>query len=356
MGVIRILLAVSVLFEHIGGITTKLIDGQTAVLAFFIISGFYMNLILSEQYHSRKAFLINRALKLYPSYWFMLLLSAFFAYKANAPHILLHPGFTDEMSGGALLWYRITNFIIFGQDITSELSPRVFHNAYNHPVSPAWTLASELVFYVVIAMIPVKRTSRIGWIIGIILVSLWVRSNVWETNRYPISTIVFFMSGALSYYLYEYIKTQNLRRMHGIFSLGILSCCILMQLFKAYYPRFGINSPLQTFTFFTMICLLTPFIFNFTRHSKFDRFLGDLSYPIYIAHMVAIIYAINSPFLGLANGSTSIVLFTLFLAMLLHFLVEKPIERLRNKIKKNKLVMPLSATFTQENSLFLHER
>lgn len=51
MGLIRILLAISVIIAHTESILGfNMVGGTLAVQAFFIISGFYMALILSEKY------------------------------------------------------------------------------------------------------------------------------------------------------------------------------------------------------------------------------------------------------------------------------------------------------------------
>ena len=50
MGVLRCLLALSVLLAHDVDGWFKLIDGAVAVQCFFLISGFYMALVLNERY------------------------------------------------------------------------------------------------------------------------------------------------------------------------------------------------------------------------------------------------------------------------------------------------------------------
>jgi peptidoglycan/LPS O-acetylase OafA/YrhL len=46
---------------------------------FFMISGLYMALILSDKYRrSLKTFYVNRALRIFPTYWLVLLLCALF--------------------------------------------------------------------------------------------------------------------------------------------------------------------------------------------------------------------------------------------------------------------------------------
>ena len=78
MGAIRLLLALSVVAVHGGAIFGfSMVGGQIAVQSFYIISGFYMSLILNEKYigvnNSYRLFLTNRLIRLYPIYWSVLL-------------------------------------------------------------------------------------------------------------------------------------------------------------------------------------------------------------------------------------------------------------------------------------------
>ncbi|MCX6311853.1 MAG: acyltransferase, partial [Bacteroidetes bacterium] len=74
MGSIRTLLALSVVVFHSYFIFgERLIGGLVAVQAFYLISGFYMAMILNEKYKagkgSYKLFITNRFLRIYPAYW-----------------------------------------------------------------------------------------------------------------------------------------------------------------------------------------------------------------------------------------------------------------------------------------------
>ena len=81
MGSLRLLLAISVLIAHSGPISGfSLIGGIEAVEIFFIISGFYMALILNTKYvgvNSYYLFITNRFLRIFPTYWLVLLLTTF---------------------------------------------------------------------------------------------------------------------------------------------------------------------------------------------------------------------------------------------------------------------------------------
>ena len=80
MGILRYLLAITVVIAHskaLLGLT--FVGSEIAVQAFYIISGFYMTLVLNEKYtgvnSSYFLFIKNRFLRLYPFYWLVLFLT-----------------------------------------------------------------------------------------------------------------------------------------------------------------------------------------------------------------------------------------------------------------------------------------
>ncbi len=72
MGIVRTLLASAVVLVHSGSFFLYNITGggQVAVQMFYIVSGFYMALVLTEKYAEAPVdFYVNRALRLFPTYW-----------------------------------------------------------------------------------------------------------------------------------------------------------------------------------------------------------------------------------------------------------------------------------------------
>jgi peptidoglycan/LPS O-acetylase OafA/YrhL len=58
---------------------------------------------------------------------------------------------------------------------------------------------------------------------------------------------------------------------------------------------------LLTLFFLMLLCFqYHPFVFEFTKNNKIDRFFGDLSYPIYILHLF--FYFLFPPFKGLTSA------------------------------------------------------
>jgi peptidoglycan/LPS O-acetylase OafA/YrhL len=83
MGLFRMIFAISVMINHsypLFGYT--LLGADIAVRSFFIVSGFYMGLILNEKYIKKRAsywlFLSNRLLRIYPLYLVTLLIISLF--------------------------------------------------------------------------------------------------------------------------------------------------------------------------------------------------------------------------------------------------------------------------------------
>ena len=84
MGVVRVLLALAVLLSHLPPASYKILSGALAVQAFFVVSGFYMALVLDGKYRDTWLFYSNRILRLAPTYAFMCGLGAFTLFALNA--------------------------------------------------------------------------------------------------------------------------------------------------------------------------------------------------------------------------------------------------------------------------------
>ena len=134
MGLLRLLLAAAVVAEHstpICGLTFT--GGHLAVRLFFIISGFYMALILTTKYtadHPKRFwfFISNRFLRIYPCYYVVLLLSL--AFYAAATFYLHHPA--DRLVLWQTAWRHgqiwglffvsLCQFTVIGMDAVCVLS------------------------------------------------------------------------------------------------------------------------------------------------------------------------------------------------------------------------------------------
>lgn len=202
MGAVRLFLALSVLVYHRVGQKSFLpsidiwpLPGNSAVEAFFLVSGFFMSLVLTTRYADLplRAFYASRALRLYPSY---LLALAFAIALAPLVRFGMHKvsyGFPYMLgdignwtSGEIVLWF-FTNLGMLGKEIwffnggtwTDFVTPgheAVLSRLNTYQIiSPAWSLSVELQFYLCAPFLARLRT-RTLLVVG--LASLVARIGV----------------------------------------------------------------------------------------------------------------------------------------------------------------------------------
>lgn len=321
MGILRFLLALAVLIQHGGPLFgLRLTGGPLAVQAFFIISGFYMTLILDGKYARLRSpyfvFIGNRLLRLFPAYLVIAALTVicFFAVRAvSGVEIATRFGgavewlkYSGGMSVGSMTALAATNGLMLGQDwllfaaydpATGALAlvPRSLFapvSAYRFQLVPqAWTLGIELTFYF-LAPFLVKRR---WWIVTLILAaSLGLRAytyfalgltyDPWTYRFFP-HELALFLAGCLGCKAYEtwIARARWNVRGAGFAALGLMLAATLCYRALAF--------PNKHTTYLVLAALCIPPIFALTRNWRWDRNLGELSYPIYISHVLVLPYA-----------------------------------------------------------------
>jgi len=297
MGILRFLLAITVVISHSNSIFGfRLVGAVVAVQTFYLISGFYISLILNEKYQSYSLFITNRFLRLYPIYWIILLLTLFFSlasfYLQNNP-MMLDSWFkySKNMDLVSIAYLIITNIIIFGQDFAYFLGVNVFNGqlfltskyyAFD-PQLPsfillpqAWTIAIEFLFYL-IAPFLVKKNYKL--IVAFVLFSFATRilmykigfsSDPWLYRFFPFEAGFFFL-GILAYKVYCRVRKLNIPKvvLHTVFILAVL-----LTLFFQYIPEVVKCVNLTQYFYYLIIFIILPFLFIFFKTNKLDRYIG----------------------------------------------------------------------------------
>jgi len=365
MGLLRFILALSVFFVHTVSLYgLKLVGSSVAVQSFFVISGFYMSLILNEKYRgpgSYYLFISNRFLRILPAYWVVLALAALIIYSLR-PFSSEDPwvSYSFEMFFGLLdikaqASILFSNIFLLGQDILNlfRIDPRTgFFAMTLDPlkasstgfppvqtfffVPPAWSLGTELLFYL-LAPFVVRRKRRV--IFALISASLLLRvvmfyggyrNTSWQFQFFP-TEIALFLAGALSYRLY--------RSGAAFFSsrYGLYATAVLVVATFAYYYVPGVEvqgAQMKKWGYYLLLIFLMPAAFSYTGSFKADRYLGDLSYPVYVVHYVVIWFWVlmRERLFGMADDAVlhlGLLVLTLLLSVALFHLVIKPMERFR---------------------------
>lgn len=357
MGIIRFLLAISVVLVHIGDEPSlEMVGGKLAVELFYIFSGFYMALILTEKYvglKMYKVFITNRMLKLYPIYWSVsLLVIAFSLYMAYDTDwkvwglLQYYRVFHSQMSIFTLLFLCISNIIVFFQDWIMFLgvnlvSGNMFFSSNfldTYPrlhffllVPQAWTIGLELTFYLIV---PFFARKHIGWLILIGVASVACKtmlalagynSDPW-TYRFFFSELHLFILGMIAYRVYNMIRNRNFSKkvLQLIFSFDIL-LILFCGVVRSYLGVFT-----DTFYLIVFACSI-PFLFYLCKRWTFDSKIGELSYPIYISHGFVILVLNYISNLQSVYQLYIVVVITILFSILLNYLILYPIDRYRQR-------------------------
>lgn len=347
MGVLRLLFALSVVMFHIYPLWQFPGFSSTAVHSFFIISGFYMSLILNEKYINKngsyRLFITNRFLRIFPLYWIILLLTFTFSFykflmvPGNESYIHLVINFLSQSTQSAfdLIMIILRNISLI---VTTDY---FFHN-FKDPgyllIPPAWSLQIELLFYL---MAPVLVKLRVP-VLVILTVLFSIATFGFQEKISPndtslflifVTKFVFFLFGMLSYQLYVVLKKKN--STHSISRTIAFTLPLFILIFGSTSGIIVLNFSLQKiilFFYFLILAVSIAYVFHYSKNIPFDRALGELSYPVYLSHPLIFKLVNTSP---LASHNHYIVTFScIFLTILLSFIlirtVENPIDKLRH--------------------------
>lgn len=365
MGLYRAILALSVLLAHAGGIYGYfIIDGVVAVKCFLIMSGFYMALILNEKYTSKKStlflFYTNRIYRIMPLYIFFLLISILVPFIClKFDKFPLQTAILDRFSDyyhvldpTTFIYIIFSNIFVVGREIGAFLGINLYDGTMYFTSSvmeiggpcvnsfmfipQAWTLSVEFYFYLLAPFI-IKLKSR--YIALLILLSFFIRfvlyysgynNLIWSTTFFP-SEIGLFLLGYISYRIFIFLNNNNLliNKASIVFSTIIFGLTIFYPLLprNALVPYFFKNNEIIIYLIFT---IGLPFLFHQSKFSRIDRFLGELSYPIFLSHLFII------PFFGpLFQGGKSaidiilIICITIALSSLSVIFIQKHVDHYR---------------------------
>ncbi len=365
MGSLRLILALLVVYFHAQAFTVysqggapfatflPVPDGRSAVQMFYLISGFYMALVLNTKYRTADAnwtFYTNRFLRLWPAAVIVNLLVVLsflaigevrlFGLTEGIGAFLARLGALD---GGALVFLAFTNLFVVGQDLLWFLGfapggvgfapfGSAGHNgsalSLNHPL---FTVAIEAVYY---ALSPFVL--RRGWraaagfvALGALyhaLVFVTGASNLIWGYHFVASAAYFYFMGACAYHLYRWLEQAPVRRRLTARPALAWSFAVggLLLLLPIYWLM-----PRNTLFMAPVLALVVPVLFTLTRQRRADRMVGELSFGVYLAHYPILLL------LGPLVGPLGLWLWTsalsLAAALLLYWLVEQPIDRWRQR-------------------------
>jgi len=358
LGTFRLSLAIMVFSSHVTYKAAHLFyyfSGIHAVVMFFITSGFLIGLAIERNYIGRTGeFILNRFLRIYPSFWVVLGLTVL--------TIALHGGTTVKGADIAAVSVRD-----WGPMEALRALPIVtgYPATIWQPMKVAWSLQVELSFYIAVALLYWALNAHYGRNAtaqrgrGVLLgcyVALGIyvacASTIDLRFENPIAYIPDFVVGLA-------ISRSVLNRDSAWVTWPLIGAAVFLSLlgfshivvtggphlrlfapFSSFASRLSLDDGFNVQTLATLIgvfiaCLL---IKPGLRARRIDGFLGDLTHPLYLCHF-AVLATMNQDFPSIPDERRIWMSFAaaLLCAVLLCLFVDRPLMRLRAYIRKSAL-------------------
>ena len=326
-GILRFILSIIVLASHTCG---PLWIGNYAVFIFFSLSGYLITHVLKEFYlnYSVKGiicFYKNRVLRIFPLYWLSLLITVIiFSIIPDTNSSIVYPS-------GTYNW--IQNIFLFNLSYDSyRLNP------------PAWSLNIEIIFYLIIPILLLNRLIYFSWISFNILFIFILFSDSFYLSYNVFSLVGASLPiclGSLVYFLpnCQIILNNNFRLYTSLILIlllmifNIFSNKYIFDYNYVYKLNFHIN--------IILACILTYLLkdIKIIKLLPTDKFLGILSYPIFILHYSLIfifVYLLNMQLFSYKLFLYTLVL-SIFASIIIFIYFEKFFQAIRVGLK-NKLI------------------
>lgn len=379
MGYVRTYLALCVVAVHSTTIFPwPMHDGRQAVQIFFIISGFYMAMILSGKYKSTKSFYVSRWLRIFGPYYMLVIAivvwsvlwgfisSNFLTLNSFVANPLLRNGLAG------VLFATLTNLTLFGQDWVMFLrhdrgESFGFTSNFMTNKSPlwgylvipqCWSIGIEETFYLSVPFINRLKTRSIlvllaaSTVARLIVYKLGFRFDPWTYRFFPFEAGLFLL-GMLGWRMYAKLnldKFPKCRRYYLLVPILAVALALHAKMIEIMGRFIGLDyAALVSYPFWTVVIV---YLFAYFREHKVDRFIGELCYPIYLIHFTVALTVAS--FFGPSGRITAIAV--IFLSALFYIFVLRPYERWRHSFgdagsRKSFQVSPLRPAEVQQTSL-----
>lgn len=284
--------------------------GQAGVLAFFLVSGFVIPLSL-ERRKSLLGFAISRVFRIYPLYLCVFALACLLLYGAPSPKaVIAQLSFTSD-----------------------------YIHAKNY-VPPSWTLSIESVWYVAFAFLFTIGLARASWLIAIGLGCVIVAGGLAALHGLPIPMGRLGMLATCVVGLFAYRYFVEGRDRKNLYAAAILVAGIVFGLVAGFglapnraNAEFGLTCVLISWSLGYAIFATSFFLKPRGRVETVMRYLGEISYSIYLVHMFSL-----AAFERLGVSGWAYVLLVLLSAIAISAVtfawIEKPCNRLGTRLSK----------------------
>ncbi len=336
LGVLRFILAYCVFLSHFPEAGLKLNLGITAVIVFYFISGFLMmksyTRFKSHSSQPVRAFYLDRCIKIFPQYW-IVLLASLVAYGMLGESVHNTYEFVSFESSKVLF-----DFLLLPVNYAVGSAIDLFPSIAARPiVPPAWSLAVELHFYLLVPLLFILKGRTIG-VVALLSAALLTMSLMAEPGRWDMANfgyfhiptmLVVFLLGLLS-------ASEQAELKHGaliLWAYFAILFVVILPAFSAWY-----NFAVQEVGLGIMLSLPLFFYATHFKHipvrvRAVDQWLGDLAYPVFLTHYLAMFLAQH--LFGVGLHAKIYFMFTTVIIMLVLSIALASLQRYIDRLRIN---------------------
>lgn len=289
LGIMSFVLALLVLLSHTSGAGFVINPGVVAVIIFYFLSGHLMRRsylrFTQKSTTPIRDFYLDRILKLFPQYAIVVAASFIaIAWWGPAEHVLFLNQQASVKKVALNLLLLPANYV-FPPLLVPDMLP--------HPiVPPAWSLAAEFHFYLLLPWICLlgRRgfAALLSVTLGINIAAMFFASGNFNSDnfgyRYIFGVLTFFLLG----FAYTHKDDPFYRR------ALIMACSAYLLMLLVVAPALGLFANPHVLEVLLGATLAWPLAAAALKHGapdawlkKLDERLGRLAYPIFISHFLA---------------------------------------------------------------------
>lgn len=281
LGTLRLLLALAVAASHVDYRIAGLNPGVSAVIGFYLISGYVMAGLLQRHYplaHDAGAFYLDRAVRLMPQYLLYGFLTLLW-YNTN-PRLPDNPSLAYFLHAGAGFGEYLDNLLIV------PLNYYMWNGSDRFTlIPPAWSLGAEIQFYLLAPFIlcwPKRILLLLLPALAVVSLALLGRINSdWYGYRLLPGVLTYFFLGALLHHLHHNERHRQ--------AWGLVASVLLFAAGGAWFARqqASLHQPYNQEVLLGLILVL-PLLQLLAQRSRrwWDELAGDISYGVFLNHFL----------------------------------------------------------------------
>lgn len=328
LGTFRLILALGVAASHADFKIQGLNPGVTAVVGFYLISGYVMAGLLRRHYPgagSAAAFYGDRALRLMPQYLCYALLTVL--YWVFLTPSAVHPSQAYFLGRTPGLQDILNNLLVI------PLNYYMWNGAERFTlIPPAWSLGAEIQFYLIAPFILLwPRRILLAGAIGLAVYLLALLGQInsdWYGYRLLPGVLTFFMLGALLHELHA--------RRHSRHPATALVALVILGGALAGWLSLRQGALAQPYNRETLLGLLIafPLLHLLARRARrpWDEVAGDISYGVFLNHFL-ILWMLYPGGVS-AAALPGFLLLSIALSFITQRYVERPLLAWRRRLRR----------------------